>query len=350
MRHDSPPYNLIVAALTGTAPDPGPDWDWDETMRIAAGEHVLASLCGRLPAPPDVTAFLDGIHALNHERNRQLLDELETHALLLNQAGLEPVLLKGVAYLATGVYPDPSERLLRDIDLLLSPGQALQAFDLIQATGYESCVPNPAALVQHHYPPLTRVQRVPVEIHHRLGQGDCASFLTADEIVADSVRLRLGRAIVRVPSPEHLMTHLIMHSQMHHAPQERIWPPLRAMIDLVRVDRHFTIHWDLIRARFRAHRKTTLLETHLLQVGEALGVAPPFAIPSRSVRWWYRRALWREPRLRYIDPFYTFARIVAPRIQLSRLLLRSSEGRRYVFGTPFRRSFYKKLLDGITDG
>lgn len=319
-------------------------------MRVAASEDVLASLCGRLPAPPDVTAFLDGIHTLNHERNRQLLAELETHALLLNQAGLEPVLLKGVAYLATGVYPDPSQRLLRDIDLLLSPGKALQAFGLIQANGYEPYVPSPVALVLHHYPPLTRVQRVPVEIHHHLGLGDGGNFLTADEIVADSVRLSLGRATVRVPSPEHLMTHLIMHSQMHHAPYERIWPSLRAMFDLVRVNRHFTIHWDAIRARFRAHRKTALLETHLLQVGEALGVVPPFAIPARSMRWWYRRVLWREPRLRYIDPFYTFARIVAPRIQLSRLLLHSAEGRKYVFGTPFRRSFYKKLLDVIADG
>jgi hypothetical protein len=105
-----------------------------------------------------------------------------------------------------------------------------------------------------------------------------------------------------------------------------------------------------IRARFHTHRKTALLETHLLQVEEALGVAPPFGIRARSVPWWYRRVLWREPRFRYIDPLYAFARIVAPRARLSRLLLRSAEGRRYVLGTPFRRNFYKKLLDGITNG
>lgn len=149
----------------------------------------------------------------------------------------------------------------------------------------------------------------------------------------------------------HGMTHLIMHSRMHHAEHERIWPPLRAMFDLILVNRHFEIPWDAIRARFHTHRKTALLETHLLQVEEALGVAPPFGIRARSVRWWYyRRVLWREPRFRHIDPLYAFARIVAPRARLSRLLLRSAEGRRYVLGTPVRRNFYKKLLDGITNG
>jgi hypothetical protein len=137
---------------------------------------------------------------------------------------------------------------------------------------------------------------------------------------------------------------------MQNAPHERIWPPLRAMLDLIRVNHHFAIDWDKIRARFRAFGKTALLETHMLQVQKALGVAPPFPIPARSVRWWYRRLLWRETRLRYVDPMYTFARVIAPKFRLSRLLLRSSEGRKYVFGSPFRQSFYKKLLNGITNG
>lgn len=35
-------------------------------------------------------------------------------------------------------------------------------------------------------------------------------------------------------------------------------------------------------------------------------VAPPLAIPACIVRWWYRRMLWREPRLRWIDSFLHF--------------------------------------------
>ena len=113
MRHDTPEFSLIADALTGNRElTLCPDWDWDQTVAIAAREEVLPTLAGKLSCPPDLSDFFATIHELNAERNRQLIGEIETLALLLNQAGIEPVLLKGSAYLVTGVYCDPADRWL----------------------------------------------------------------------------------------------------------------------------------------------------------------------------------------------------------------------------------------------
>ena len=348
MRHDTPEYSLIAAALTGNPCVPGADWDWDQTVDIAAREEVLPTLHGKLSCPREISDFFEAVHELNAERNRQLLGEIETLALHLNQAGIEPLLLKGAAYLVTGVYPDPADRWLQDIDLLTSPLQSAQSFEIIRRSGYEPpLVPHPADLVHHHCPPLTQNGRVPVEIHHSPCLGARSSVLNTDEIVNSSTLFRLGRAVVRIPSAEHLVTHLIVHSQLQHGAYYRIWPSLRVMLDLILLGRRFTVDWGAIRDRFRLHGKDAILNLHLLQVEKALGIPPPFPISGGGVRWWYRRALWREPRLRYMDPIYTFSRMVLPKVRLSLRLLKHPIGRRYVLSTPFRGGFYKKLLHDI---
>jgi hypothetical protein len=350
MRHDTPQYRLIASCLAGASYVPGPDWDWDRTVQVAAREQVLPALHAKLPCPPEISDFFEAIHLLNAERNRQLLSEIETLASLLNRDGIEPVLLKGSAYLVAGVYPDSADRWLQDIDLLVGPTQSGQAFEIIRRSGYEPYAPKPSALARHHHPVLTHIQRFPVEVHHSLGLGACSTFLTADEVVNASSPFRFGQANVHIPSAEHLMTHLIMHSQMHHGSYDRIWPALRAMHDLVLLGRRFAVPWDSVRSRFRSHRKTALLNLHLMQIENTMGIAPPFTVSNGGIRWWYRQALWREPKLGYLDPVYFFSRVFSDKLQVSRRLLKDPVGRRFVLSAPFRRSFYKRILADITQG
>jgi hypothetical protein len=350
MRHDTPHYSLIAASLSGNPRAPGPEWNWDETVATAAREAVLPTLHGKLPCPLEISEFLEAIHELNAQRNGRLLGELETLASLLNQAGIEPVLLKGAAYLVTGVYANPADRFLLDIDLLAGNPQSAQAFEIIRRAGYEPHIPKLTALGRHHYPVLIKNRCVPIEIHNSLGFGVCGTFLSANEVIRDSRPIQLGRATVRIPSPEHLMTHLVMHSQMHHGAYDRVWPSLRAMLDLVLLGRRFAVPWDVVRSRFRRYGKATLLNLHLMQVEKAMGIPPPFAVSSGGIRWWYRKALWREPKLRYLDPSYIFSRVLVDKFHVARHLLKDPAGRRFVLSTPFRRSFYKRLLADIGDG
>lgn len=346
MRHDNHSYQLIAGCLRDGTHSVGETTEWEQVIRVAAREDVLPWLDSHPKAPAEITDFLTGVQELNAERNSQLLREVESHAELLNRAGIEPVVLKGAAYLETGVYADPARRLVRDIDLLVDPAQSERAFELIQSTGYEPFVPNPSGLFLHHHPALTKVHAVPVEIHHRLGFGACNTLLSSAEMIGESRAVRLGAATVRVPSPEHLVCHLIAHSQMHHGSPSRIWPSLRDMHDLTLLAKRFRLDWGTIRERFRRHGQSSILDLHLLQVEKILRMPLPFEILG-GPRWWYREALWSEPKLRYLDPIYLCSRMVLPKIRLTQRLLKHPVGRKYVFGTPFRPGFYKRLLTDL---
>jgi hypothetical protein len=122
------------------------------------------------------------------------------------------------------------------------------------------------------------------------------------------------------------------------------------MLDLVLVGRRFTVPWDAVRNRFAVHGKTSILNLHLMQVAKVLGAPLPFPISGGGVRWWYRQLLWREPRLRYADPFYVYCRIFLDKYHVSKRLLRDPAGLRFVLSTPFRMSFYKRLFAHIAQG
>lgn len=125
---------------------------------------------------------------------------------------------------------------------------------------------------------------------------------------------------------------------MHHGGHDRIWPTLRAMHDFILIAARCNLNWNSIRARLESHRKTALLNLHLLPVVKTMRIAPPFELPAGGFRWWYRQALWREPRLGYVDPVYTLARTVLSKILVSKRLLKNPVGRRYVLSTPFRQA------------
>jgi hypothetical protein len=79
-------------------------WSWERLFKVAAEEAVLPALHGLLnrlsilpEAPPEIAEFLLTVEASNRERNRAIRAEVISVVQLLNGAGIEPVLLKGIA-------------------------------------------------------------------------------------------------------------------------------------------------------------------------------------------------------------------------------------------------------------
>ncbi len=101
-------------------------WDWEQLFATASEDSVLPAVYGctrdlalneSLPRP--VVDFLSSVESLNAERNDAILREVNLAVRLLNETGIQPILLKGLAYLVTGVYPTPAARYLADADLLI---------------------------------------------------------------------------------------------------------------------------------------------------------------------------------------------------------------------------------------
>ncbi|MBV9156486.1 MAG: nucleotidyltransferase family protein [Acidobacteriaceae bacterium] len=351
------PYDFIVQCLAASSGHTTEDLrhdihdsrlDWEAIIQTANAEMVLPALCARIQdlgltpdLPADISEFFLGVQELNRERNQQIISETIRIARLLNEIGIEPVVLKGAAYLLAGVYKDLSARFIGDLDLLLPASMLTKAVEVLANDGYVAGEVN----FGHHYFPLRRQQEVWVELHHSLGGGTSRSILPAPEMLKNSISRDFDGARLRVPSPNDLVIHHVLHAQIHQAHSEGIWPTLRTVYDLVCLQNRFerAIDWTSIAQQFRVNRREGALAAHLLLCEEVLGMKKPIPIRKTvlfQLRWQHIKMLRRFPAVRRMDPLYLFSRFVITRARRFGNLLRIAAGRKYLLRTPFRASFY----------
>lgn len=143
------------------------------------------------------------------------LDRLVELTLLLNRAGIEPILLKGARSLWTGA---PEWRAMGDLDLLV-PGRAKEAQELALAAGYE---PDPDydghPEIWHHELNLYRAD-LPgwLEFHEQAAMHRADLLLPTPFLVKESVPV-IGRegAVARVlPVPVDLLYCMVHHHISH---------------------------------------------------------------------------------------------------------------------------------------
>jgi hypothetical protein len=337
-------------------------WDWERLFAEASNEAVLPALYSRTreldlhgSMPPSVLDFLSRVESLNAERTEAILFEVKLAIRLLNEIGIQPLLLKGVAYLAMGVYDIPAARYLADVDLLMTDGQIDQAAQVLMQNGFEVLENDPFARFRHHHPPLMRPGAVHFELHHRLTIKDTSILLPPREIIESSVIVDLKGVQARVPSPEHMMTHLIVHSQLQHPYDERIWPPLRAIYDLLLLQRRFgnEINWNRIEDRFRAAGHYHTFALHLMRVQDVLGFQLPFRIQLTAglrLAWRRRQILRRFPRLRYVDPVYMFSIVIGRRLPLLFNILQTPHGLNCLRDELLKTHIYERFFEDMLKG
>jgi len=97
------------------------------------------------------------IYTLNRTRNEQILLQMKEIKATLNASGISPIYLKGTGNLIDGIYSDKGERIIGDIDFLVSDKDYLAAAELFKNEGYVICFPdtmNSDSKRHHHYPRL----------------------------------------------------------------------------------------------------------------------------------------------------------------------------------------------------
>jgi Uncharacterised nucleotidyltransferase len=337
-------------------------WNWESMLGQARDEFVLPAIAESLReldlthlVPAEVTELLAAVEILNTERNQVIANELKSVAKLLNEVRIEPVLLKGVAYLGTQVYPKPGTRYLGDIDLLIPKGQMQSAVDTLRRNGYHEDDSDKFSHFRHHHPPLRKPASVFIELHYRLGLGPCSKLLPAEEVLSQSDAHDLGGVQVRVPRPNQLAMHLIVHSQIQHSYTERIWPPLRAMYDLALMQRRLgpVLDWKDIETRFRRAGRFGLLVLYALHVRETLGVELPLPLQARGLiglRWQRRRLLRRLPVLRYVDPIYMSAVLLTRRMRVLRSMLSERNGGSHLAKQLLESGVYRRFATDLIEG
>ena len=256
---------------------------WELIVEVASFHYVTPAL-GRClrndpQVPSDVREYFDAMAALNGERNELMLTGLARTAGLLNGIGIDPILLKGCALLVEDIYPDPSLRLLGDVDVLIPSERATEAVAALNAGGFAS---NPADVLvppDHHHLQMLHDSEtgLGVELHT-----DVVS--RSPDSVVSTAWFREGAAVelfrnewVRLPEPTRNAAHVMFHSEVFHGLYWRSKIQLRHLLDLalIRARHENAIDWSEIDRRFSAAGYGQVLATYLDFAEQLFGQPAP---------------------------------------------------------------------------
>lgn len=330
--------------------------DWEKVAAVAAAERVAPALFPILRdsqtlsfMPADFQSFLEAVNDLNRIRNLQLIAETELISKLLNSRGIEPVLLKGLAYLMSGVYTDVGSRFLIDIDMLVSNEELPESIQILQRAGFQPR--NALDPVHHHYSAISRAPETPVlELHKHFTTKGRTSVLQPQDVIVNSKLVIRNGVRFRVPAPEHLVSHLILHAENDEGPRLWIWPALRPFLDFAMLVRAFgdELDWLHLKNTFDSAKSGYVFQLFCLTAKDVLDIRPPPGEPNKIVSL-YRirsRVLRKFPFLRFFDAGYLFSIAILPRLKRAGLILHIEGGFRHLIGRALRPGV---LLDVIQE-
>ncbi len=268
---------------------------------LAVSPLVYAAIrpyADRLGVPPAVYQTLHNHYAENGLRNLALYQRLRTVVQGLQRRGFAIIVLKG-AYLAQGVYRDPSLRLMSDIDLLVKPEDVARLRDLFHELGYAP-VPSaePVGDAPHHDQFAHPTSPPDFELHWSLVSAGQLFQVDHQGLWERAVKTSIAGLPVQVLSPEDMVLHLCLHTSYQHV-FDRF--SLRCLCDIQRCLRHYgdNVDWDQVCRRAAEWRCTRNVHLTLLLAGELLGAAvPPTALADlRPAEFDDRLARWATHRV-----------------------------------------------------
>ncbi|MBF0528408.1 MAG: nucleotidyltransferase family protein [Deltaproteobacteria bacterium] len=273
---------------------------WEAVLRVADREGLLPALYCALRdkgllayLADDVRELLAEIHRLNSVRNGHILTTMTSVNELFVKAGLRPVWLKGGAYLASGVFSDPGEFIMLDLDVLVPKNEVTNAAKALEADGW-----TPGRTIyppdHHHLVPYYHQDHlVRIETHFDLTLECNRHLLPAASLLANAVSGSSKVPDLLVPSPTHMA--------LHHIIEAFINTPAgtgrRKYLSFARIVRRFgdRLHWPSLVGAFTGENDAQVMADALLTVEFLLARRIPEAFrphPLLHLAWTSR--LWAE--------------------------------------------------------
>ena len=151
--------------------------DWDLFVKISTSQLVLPALYCNYKRnnllhflPEDLVTYMQEITFLNRDRNEQITEQINGLNKLLKQNGVNPIFIKGSSYLIQNLYEDPAERMIGDIDFLVSKNEFYLVAKILLENNhkYVSALGYHFSTV-HHYPRLIKDNHIAaIEIHKEM--------------------------------------------------------------------------------------------------------------------------------------------------------------------------------------
>jgi hypothetical protein len=294
VKADRYPPPLLLAALRQPADLAHADTStWELLVRQARKSDLLPALGLRLAGQREVAvpaaprAHLDAATVLASAQRAEVMRELGHLRVAFAPLGVEPVLLKGAAYVAAGLPPSQG-RLFNDIDLMLPKALLPAAEAQLMLHGWATT--HHSAYDQRYYrewmhelPPMRHIHRQSViDLHHAILPQTARLQPDAAKLFAAAVPAPLCAGF-RVLAP----IDLVLHSVSHLAHNDDTTHMLRDLTDIDLLLRNFALRdgfWkDLLERAVDLNLQRplhyVLRQSHLL-----LGTPVPTEVLKRASR------------------------------------------------------------------
>jgi hypothetical protein len=223
---------------------PAPQIFWDRLIQLGSSQLVLPAIYGALKrkklvdhAPIDLVSYLKEITDLNLKRNTAILKQIDFLSELFNKNKINHVFLKGAAMLITKRYDTINERMVGDIDILVSENDLSRSQQILIDEGFKA-VFNEFSFTKDVFPEnyhkhLKRISHpnyiAAVEIHRRLLIKENHLLLSKD-VLENKLQFKQGHWI---PSKQHLWQHAVLNWQYNDSGMIRNELSFRTVVDVL---------------------------------------------------------------------------------------------------------------------
>ncbi len=271
--------------------------DWEGVVGIANSYFLASALWagleqkGLLPeVEPELRGYLRAMYEFNTQRNRELLAQVEEVTALLNEVGLQPLLMKGAAALLSPG-PTPGARFMMDLDLWVEPEKIEIAAEALLRAGYGfEKEQHHYTADSHHLPGLLRPGAAgKVELHRRLLSGRGLGKQLAEGVEMEVVALANG-ARARVMTPVFALLHNIIHSEVSHGAHRLHYLDLRQMTNFAWLMSQHDVEWESLEGLMQSKGLSAVWAAYTHALSGLFAASLP-ARPTAAARWHFTQRL-----------------------------------------------------------
>ena len=224
---------------------------WEQVLKIGSSHLVLPAIYAAMirkkiqnHVPKDLLLYLKKISNLNKKRNIEILKQIEFISKILKNNQIEHVFLKGSAMLILKPYDAIKQRMIGDIDILISKEDLFKAHKLLINEGFCE-FDNELSFVRdlisiRHLKRITHPNYIcAVELHSDLLVNSAKSQINSQDFLKHK---ELSDEGFWIPSKYNLWLHSIFNWQYNDKGYEYNKISLRSFVDVVYLESIKTDH------------------------------------------------------------------------------------------------------------
>ena len=152
--------------------------DWDAVVKVSTAHYVFPALYCNLKRadfllylPHELVNYMEYITDINRVQNKKIIAQARELNNVLLANNIRPIFLKGTGNLLAGIYEDIGERMVGDIDFILSKENYPKAIAFLREFGYSEVEKRNyyAPDLGRHYRSLQKENNIAaIEIHNEL--------------------------------------------------------------------------------------------------------------------------------------------------------------------------------------